>query len=120
MAIPCFVRRVAMALVAMSGVLLGQIAVAGDPGLLPEPVGEGVLEELRARENTGALQVGQLGRITEHAVLHDNVVIGGQSGHNVIAEGALDNARGIATVIQNSGHNVVIQESLIVNVTVTP
>jgi hypothetical protein len=109
-------------LIPLAGVMIsGNAAVAAaDLGLLPEPVGEGVLEDLRARENTGALQVGQLGRITEHAVLHDNVVVGGHSGSNVLGAGALDNARGIATVIQNSGHNVVIQESLIVNVTVAP
>lgn len=120
MAITCFARRVSTMLIAMAWLSIGHAASAGEPGLLLEPVGESVLDDLRAREDTSSMQVGQIGRITEHAVLHDNVVIGGQSGHNLIGAGALDNASGIATVIQNSGHNVVIQESLIVNVTVTP
>lgn len=93
---------------------------AGHPGMLPHPVDESVLDDLRARENTGTLQIGQLGRITEQAVLRDNSVIGGQSGDNLLGAGVLDNARGIATVIQNSGHNVIIQDALIVNITVAP
>lgn len=93
---------------------------ADDPSMLPAPVDESVLDDLRARENTGALQLGQLGRITEQAVLRDNSVVGGQSGDNLLGAGVLDNARGIATVIQNSGHNVIIQDALIVNITVAP
>ncbi len=39
------------------------------------------------------------------------------NGDNLIADGAFANSSGIATVIQNSGNNVVIQDSTIVNVT---
>lgn len=89
-------------------------------GLLPEPVGSAVLDGQRAREKTSTWQVGQIGRITEHANLYGNQVYGSLSGDNILGAGVLENAGGIATVIQNSGHNVIIQESLIVNITVTP
>ena len=88
--------------------------------MLPEAVDVRVLDKQRARQNTSTWQVGQIGRITETATLYDNQVSGSSSGNNILGAGALDNASGIATVIQNSGHNVIIQESLIVNVTVTP
>lgn len=120
MASLCFVPRISTILLSLIGMMMSGIGAvtAADLGLLPEAVDEDVLGEMRARENT--LNVGQLGRVTEHAVLHDNSVVGGHSGANVIGAGALDNARGIATVIQNSGHNVIIQESLVVNITVAP
>jgi hypothetical protein len=38
------------------------------------------------------------------------------SGGNVIQSGAFANASGLPTVIQNSGNNVLIQNSTIVNV----
>lgn len=41
-------------------------------------------------------------------------------GGNVIADGSFGNATGISTVIQNSGSNVLIQNSTIVNVQFVP
>ena len=42
------------------------------------------------------------------------------SGGNVISGSAFDNAAGLPTVIQNSGNNVLIQNSTIVNVRMNP
>lgn len=45
-----------------------------------------------------------------------NVIAGG----NLVADGSFGNAAGISTVIQNSGSNVLIQNSTIVNVQFVP
>ncbi len=42
------------------------------------------------------------------------------SGGNVVSGSAFDNAAGLPTVIQNSGNNVLIQNSTIVNVRMNP
>lgn len=39
------------------------------------------------------------------------------NGNNTISDGAFANSSGIATVIQNSGNNVLIQDNTVVNVT---
>ncbi len=75
------------------------------------------LNQQRARQGVSNIQLGQ---VHSQIALHDNVVMGGHSGTNLIAPGAFDNARGFSTVIQNTGHNVAIQESMIVNVTIHP
>lgn len=53
----------------------------------------------------------------------DGVVSGNQAynlstGSNLVSEGSFSGASGLATVIQNSGNNVLIQNSTIVNVQV--
>jgi hypothetical protein len=50
----------------------------------------------------------------------DNVAIGNQTGYNSVSGEAFGNAAGFATVIQNTGNNVLIQNSTIVNVAVEP
>ena len=52
-----------------------------------------------------------------HNVINIGVGASLTNGDNLIADGAFANASGIATVIQNSGNNVVIQDSTIVNIT---
>ncbi len=81
------------------------------------PVGTDTLNEQRARQGVSNVQLGQ---VHSQIALHDNVVVGGHGGTNLIANGAFDNARGFSTIIQNTGHNVAIQESMIVNVTINP
>lgn len=80
-------------------------------------VDAGTLDQQRARQGVSSAQLGQ---VHSQIALHDNVVTGGHGGTNLIAHGAFDNARGISTIIQNTGHNVAIQESMIVNVTINP
>lgn len=49
------------------------------------------------------------------ADLNDNVARDNVTGSNIVADGAFNNASGLATVIQNSGNNVVIQNATIIN-----
>lgn len=62
----------------------------------------------------------QLSNIEAQIDLHGNSVEGAVSGDNILGEGVFSGAQGIATIIQNSGHNVAIQESLIINIAISP
>lgn len=85
---------------------------------LPTAVGAETLENQRAMYNISSVQ---LGHMTSNAQLSNTQMQGAfASGDNVLGTGAFDHAQGISTVIQNSGHNVIIQESLILNVNVAP
>lgn len=53
------------------------------------------------------------------ADVRDNVVINSHSGDNLVGGGAFAGAGGFSTVIQNSGNHVIIQNSTIVNLTIT-
>jgi len=46
-----------------------------------------------------------------------NVVNDSVTGNNIISSGALASSSGISSVIQNSGNNVLIQNSTVVNLT---
>ena len=66
-------------------------------------------------------QSGQGGVILTNAQLSNNVININSSGNlingdNVLSDHALSNVNGITSVIQNSGNNVIIQNSTIVNV----
>jgi hypothetical protein len=50
--------------------------------------------------------------------LHDNTAINSVNGGNTISNGAFASANGLTTAIQNSGNNVLIQNSTIVNVVI--
>lgn len=47
-----------------------------------------------------------------------NVVYSATTGTNLVTEGAFSGAAGFTTVIQNSGNNVLIQDSTVINVIV--
>lgn len=49
------------------------------------------------------------------ATLEGNVASNLTTGHNTITESAFSNSSGIPMVIQNSGNNVIIQNSTILN-----
>lgn len=51
------------------------------------------------------------------AKLGDNALAVGSTGYNTISDNAFSNGGGIATVIQNSGNQVIIQNSTTVNLT---
>lgn len=82
-----------------------------------EPVDLTTLGEQRGRQG---VTYTQLSRIDAQIDLRDNHVYGGVSGDNVIGSEVFEGAQGIATIIQNSGHNVAIQESLIINIAISP
>jgi hypothetical protein len=47
----------------------------------------------------------------------NNTTVGGVTGNNFINDGSFTNSQGLVSVIQNSGNNVIIQSSTIVNMT---
>lgn len=55
--------------------------------------------------------------ISEEATLHDNVILSSVTGGNAVGGGAFSGASGIATVIQNSGNQVIIQNATLLNLT---
>jgi len=57
-----------------------------------------------------------LNDVQQDATDNHNIVIGGTTGSNII-NGSFVNTQGLVNVIQNSGNNVVIQSSTIVNLT---
>jgi len=71
--------------------------------------------ELEQNRGAGASDVFNLSNLS--ATLSNNSASNTTSGNNNISSGALAGVNGIASVIQNSGNNVVIQSSTIVNVT---
>lgn len=55
---------------------------------------------------------------TVDGALHDNQASWLTTGNNSIADGSLSGLNGFATVVQNSGNNVLIQNSTIINLQV--
>lgn len=52
-----------------------------------------------------------------NAKLFDNSATGNVTGNNTVTGGAFAGASGLATVIQNSGNNVIIQNGTVLNLT---
>lgn len=57
-----------------------------------------------------------LNDITADGLVQDNHASNLTTGVNIITEGSISGAAGMPTVIQNSGNNVLIQNSTIINV----
>ncbi|MCG5502244.1 hypothetical protein [Ectothiorhodospira lacustris] len=94
------------------------LPVHADDFALPVAVDVDTLEMQRAKQNISTLQ---LSHMTSNAGLSNTTMEGVfSSGDNVLSMGVLEHAQGINTIIQNTGHNVIIQESLILNVNVSP
>lgn len=49
------------------------------------------------------------------AILYDNQAIANVTGSNFVTSGAFSDSSGFATVVQNSGNNVIIQNATILN-----
>lgn len=83
-------------------------------GLQVEGLGPAVDTEqllaLRGGDDTQSQTILVDGTVGDNSA--ENIV----SGHNVVSDGSFGNAAGIATVIQNSGSNVLIQNAMNVNV----
>jgi hypothetical protein len=75
------------------------------------------LDNARGREG---VDVTTLNLQNVRATLNNNQAYNNVSGYNIIADGSFAGASGITSVIQNSGNNVIIQDTTIVNVTVAP
>lgn len=87
---------------------LGQAAVAAP--LAGKPVGDRALAAQRGGTDTAS-------QASLQAVVANNQAVNVTTGGNTIAGGALAGAAGAPVVVQNSGNNVVVQSSTIINVT---
>jgi hypothetical protein len=76
------------------------------------PVAESVLDTSRGGDGFDWTQVGW---IQLDATLSGNVVHSSVNGANTVGDTALSGVSGIATIIQNSGNQVVIQNALVLN-----
>lgn len=76
------------------------------------------LDKHRARQGHDILQ--QLNDNNQQANLTQNQLQSAATGANTIYDGALQGIEGIATVIQNTGNQVIIQDSTLLNITVAP
>lgn len=75
------------------------------------------LDNARGREG---VNMTTLNNMNVRTTLSDNHATDNVNGYNVIDQGSFAQASGITSVIQNSGNNVVIQDSTMVNVTIIP
>ena len=62
--------------------------------------------------------------VTSHAdlgaVLTNNDASHSVTGYNIIDQGSFNDASGIFSIIQNTGNNVIIQDSTIITITISP
>ncbi len=87
-------------------------------GLHQYTVSPNELEDKRAKQGVDVLQ--QMNQNDQNAWLEQNQLQSNITGDNFIFEDALNNIEGIATVIQNTGNQVIIQDSTLLNITVIP
>ncbi len=71
----------------------------------------------RARENIQVDQI-TLNDQDQDGDVTDNVAVGNRNGDNLINGEAFSNASGFLSTVQNTGNNVLIQNSTIINVSV--
>ncbi len=80
----------------------------------PTPLGTAVSENTLALNRGGyALQINQN---QLDARLYDNQAIGNITGTNSVSDSAFSGMSGFATIVQNSGNNVIVQNATILNV----
>ncbi|WP_340121381.1 hypothetical protein [Methylobacter svalbardensis] len=78
------------------------------------------LEELDNMRGREGVNITALNNMNVRATLSDNQASNNANGYNIIDHGSFAQASGINSVIQNSGNNVIIQDSTIVNVSIVP
>jgi len=54
------------------------------------------------------------------AVLTNNDASDSVTGYNIIDQGSFNDASGVFSIIQNTGNNVIIQDSTIITITISP
>lgn len=103
----------------LAGVLLGlPLSSQGQEGwealLHARQVDLAALDEQRGGADTTTNNV--MNEIHANGVVSDNQAYNLTTGMNSIAGGAFTGANGLSTVVQNSGNNVLIQNSTIINI----
>ena len=84
------------------------------------PTETALLEELDNARGLAGVDITILNDMNVRATLSGNQANNNVNGYNIIDHGSFAQASGITSVIQNSGNNVIIQDSTIVSVTITP
>ena len=79
-----------------------------------------LLEELDNARGREGVNITTLNNMNVRATLSGNQASNNVNGYNIIDHGSFAQASGITSVIQNSGNNVIIQDSTIVSVTIAP
>lgn len=79
-----------------------------------------LLDELDNARGREGVDTTILNNMNVRATLSGNQANNNVNGYNIIDHGSFAQASGITSVIQNSGNNVIIQDSTIVNVTIVP
>lgn len=98
-------------------------AAGADPFAALTAVSKGELARQNGRQGASRPSdrqgIAMFGEATTDAVLADNSVTGGQiqTGSNVIGNGAFDHYAGVGSVLMNSGNNVIMNNTTIVNIT---
>ncbi|MDO9270853.1 MAG: hypothetical protein Q7T96_17255 [Methylobacter sp.] len=92
----------------------------GQDKLLFSPTETALLEELDNTRGRQGVDIFTLNNMNVRATLSDNQANNNVNGANIIDGGSFTQASGFTSVIQNSGNNVIIQDSTIVNVTIIP
>ena len=89
-------------------------ARADDAGL-PDAasLGAAITDAELATQRGGHINVTNTNNL--NAKLYDNSAVSNVTGNNVISDGAFAGISGYATVVQNSGNNVIIQNATILN-----
>ena len=107
--------------------LVAALVVAGGLGAIPahadvEAIDDDAIDAFRdsavSDELLDASRGGadlELNKIRSDGMVRDNQAYNLTTGSNLITEGAFGGASGFSTVIQNSGNNVLIQNSTIIN-----
>jgi hypothetical protein len=104
--------------------LLNREDAAGSYAQLEVDVAENVIsaEELDSVSGRQIVAIDdidiQLNNMQLNAEMGENVLYSNRTGLNVVTNDAFTGASGIATVIQNSGNQVIINNALILNMTV--
>lgn len=112
------------AAVCCSGSLLASAGDTVDALSNNAPLSDHDLAVERARGSGNTINIGeinaQLSNVNQSAKLDHNLVTSSTTGNNTISDNAFSGASGFATVIQNSGNNVIIQNATIVNYSTHP
>ncbi|MBS3964841.1 MAG: hypothetical protein KGZ80_10180 [Methylomonas sp.] len=79
-----------------------------------------LLEELDNERGKGDIDIVTLNNATAQALLKNSTSYNNITGNNIIDSSSFSGSSGLVSVIQNSGNNVIIQDSTIINVTIVP
>jgi hypothetical protein len=101
---------------AVTALFLSGFAWADDSAISGAQLGAPLTAEVLDQQRAGAELHLNLMDVKAH--LDDNQAINTLNGSNYIAGGALSNSSGLPVAVQNSGNNVIIQNSFILNMNV--